>query len=104
MILPSISSPLVIYCLLPSDSGILRFTIHEVKGLAGKPNPYARVLVNGAEKIKTKPMKGNANPKFEKFVEVLVIDKTEVQMRVEIQDAANFASDLLLGSWSTSLT
>lgn len=85
------------------DSGILRFTIHEVKGLSGKPSPYARVLVNGTEKIKSKPMKKNANPKFEKFVEVLVIDKTEVQMRVQIQDSTNFASDVELGSWSSSL-
>lgn len=85
------------------DSGILRFTIHEVKGLSGKPSPYARVLVNGTEKIKTKAMKKNASPKFEKFVEVLVIDKTEVQMRVQIQDSTNFAADVELGSWSSSL-
>lgn len=86
-----------------SNSGILRFTIHEVKGLSGKPSPYARVLVNGTEKIKTKPMKKKANPKFEKFVEVLVIDKTEVQMRVQIQDATSFSTDYELGSWSSSL-
>jgi Ca2+-dependent lipid-binding protein len=85
------------------DSGILRFTIHECKGLAGKPNPYARVLVNGAEKVKSKPMKNNSNPKFEKSVEVLVIDKTEVQIRVQIKDATSFSSDVELASWSSSL-
>lgn len=85
------------------DSGVLRFTIHECKGLDGKPSPYARVLLNGEEKIKTKPMKKNANPKWEKDVEVLVVDMTEVTMRVEVQEASSFASDVSIGSWSSSL-
>jgi Ca2+-dependent lipid-binding protein len=80
-----VSSPLTPLSLCV-DSGILRFTIHECKGLEGKPNAYARVLLNGEEKLKSKPMKKNANPKWEKNVEVLVVDKTEVQMRVEVQD------------------
>jgi Ca2+-dependent lipid-binding protein len=97
-----VSSPLTPLSLCV-DSGILRFTIHECKGLEGKPNAYARVLLNGEEKLKSKPMKKNANPKWEKNVEVLVVDKTEVQMRVEVQDAANFASDVTIGTWSSSL-
>ncbi|KAG2172009.1 hypothetical protein INT43_001486 [Umbelopsis isabellina] len=86
-----------------SNSGILRFTIHECKGLDGKPSAYARVLLNGEEKIKTKPMKKTPNPKWEKNVEMLVVDMTEVSMRVEVQEASSFASDVTIGSWSSSL-
>ncbi|KAI9029637.1 C2 domain-containing protein [Phycomyces nitens] len=87
-----------------SNSGVLRFTIHECRNLGStKLNPYARVLINGAENIKTPVFKRTSNPKFERPGEVVVLDKTEVSIRVEIKDSVSFAEDVTLGVWTAYL-
>ncbi|KAI8389419.1 C2 domain-containing protein [Blakeslea trispora] len=88
----------------PSNSGILRITIHECKYLASKKvNPYAVIKVNGVDRFKTPTFKRTSNPKFEKSHEILVLDKTEVFVRVSIIDAIDFAEDVSLGSWDSYL-
>ncbi|KAF7721951.1 hypothetical protein EC973_003912 [Apophysomyces ossiformis] len=87
-----------------SNSGVLRFTVHECHNLgSNKLCPYARVIINGAEKIKTPVFKYNANPKFERPGEVVVLDKTEVFVRVEIKDSVSFAEDRVIGVWTSYL-
>ncbi|OAD70667.1 hypothetical protein PHYBLDRAFT_115328 [Phycomyces blakesleeanus NRRL 1555(-)] len=87
-----------------SNSGVLRFTIHECRNLGStKLNPYARVMINGAEKIKTPVFKRTSNPKFERPGEVVVLDKTEVSIRVEVKDSVNFAEDVTVGVWTAYL-
>ncbi|KAG0171493.1 hypothetical protein DFQ28_001023 [Apophysomyces sp. BC1034] len=87
-----------------SNSGVLRFTVHECHSLGStKLCPYARVFINSAEKIKTPVFKYNANPKFERPGEVVVLDKTEVSVRVEIKDSVSFAEDRTIGVWTSYL-
>lgn len=66
-------------------------------------NPYALIKINGVEKVKTPVFKRNANPKFERSGEVVVLDRTEVYIRIDIKDSADFAEDSVLGSWTSYL-
>jgi Ca2+-dependent lipid-binding protein len=66
-------------------------------------NPYASIKINGVEKVKSPVFKRTANPKFERSGEVVVLDRTEVYIRVDITDSADFADDTILGSWSSYL-
>lgn len=87
-----------------SNSGILRFTVHECRNLGSmRLNPYVRVLVNGAERIQTPVFRRNPNPKFERPGEVVVLDQTAVHIRVEVKDSISFAEDTTLGVWKSSL-
>ncbi|KAI8391474.1 C2 domain-containing protein [Radiomyces spectabilis] len=83
-----------------SNSGVLRLTVHECRHLGGTTvSPYAVVMINGAEKMTTPVFKRNPNPKFERPVEVVVLDKTEIYLRVLIKDSVAFGEDTLLGVW-----
>ncbi|KAI7866079.1 C2 domain-containing protein [Spinellus fusiger] len=86
---------------IESNSGILRFTVHECRNIgASKVSPYARVMINGVEKMKTPVFKRTPHPKFERPGEVVVLDKTEVNVRIEIKDSISFAEDAILGVWT----
>ncbi|KAI8337582.1 C2 domain-containing protein [Chlamydoabsidia padenii] len=87
-----------------SNSGILRFTVHECRNLrSNKVNPYAIIKINGVEKVKTPVFKRNANPKFERSGEVVVLDRTQVYVHVDIKDSVDFAENSVLGSWTSYL-
>ncbi|KAI9313877.1 C2 domain-containing protein [Dichotomocladium elegans] len=87
-----------------SNSGILRFTVHECRNLESvRLNPYVRVMINGTERIKTPVFKRNANPKFERSGEVVVLDQTAVYIRVEVKDSISFAEDSTVGVWKCYL-
>ncbi|KAG0830248.1 hypothetical protein G6F16_007650 [Rhizopus arrhizus] len=88
-----------------SNSGVLRFTVHECKELnGGKSNdvsPFAVVKVNGQEKLRTNPYKRSINPRWDKSIEIFVIDKTQVNLDVSVLDSN--IDDRLLGNWQSSL-
>ncbi|GAN04893.1 tricalbin [Mucor ambiguus] len=89
----------------PSNSGVLRITIHECKNLGStKINPYALLKINGVDRFETPTFKRTPNPKFERSFEILVLDMTQVYIRVSIIDRINFAGDASLGSWNAYLT
>ncbi|CAO3622319.1 unnamed protein product [Mucor fragilis] len=89
----------------PSNSGVLRITIHECKNLgSNKINPYALLKINGVDRFETPTFKRTSNPKFERSFEILVLDMTQVYIRVSIIDRINFAGDASLGSWNAYLT
>ncbi|KAI8061632.1 hypothetical protein BC940DRAFT_279508 [Gongronella butleri] len=91
---------------LDSNSGVLRFTVHECRNLHGgrtNPNPYAVVKVNGVEKIRTPTFKRTDMPKFERSGEVVVLDRTQVNVSVTIMNNVDFAEDVSLGTWSSAL-
>lgn len=85
---------------------MLRLTVHECQDLAGpaKINPYVRVIVNGHEKIKTSIAWHTHNPAYEKAGEVVVLDKNEVFVRVEVKDWNKVHKDELLGVWTSHLS
>ncbi|KAI8080792.1 C2 domain-containing protein [Gilbertella persicaria] len=100
-----------------SNSGVLRFTVHECKELGGQQksggislpviggkhdiSPYAVVKVNDMERLRTNPFKRSINPRWDKSVELFVTDKTELNLRVDIMDSA--FDDKLLGRWGSKL-
>ncbi|KAI9275987.1 C2 domain-containing protein [Sporodiniella umbellata] len=88
-----------------SNSGVLRFTVHECKDLHGNKSsevsPFAVVKVNGQEKLKTSVYKRNANPRWDKSFEVFVTDKTKLDLDVEILDSN--VDNRVLGRWSSAL-
>ncbi|KAG2225823.1 hypothetical protein INT45_007067, partial [Circinella minor] len=87
-----------------SNSGILRFTVHECRKLGSmRLNPYVRVMINGAERINTPIFKRNPNPKFERSGEVVVLDQTAVFIRVEVKDSISLAEDPVIGVWRSYL-
>lgn len=84
---------------------MLRIIIHECKNLgSNKVNPYALLKINGVDRFETPTFKRTANPKFERPFEILVLDMTQVFIRVSIIDRINFAGDASLGSWDSYLT
>ncbi|PHZ11710.1 uncharacterized protein RHIMIDRAFT_313919 [Rhizopus microsporus ATCC 52813] len=86
----------------PSNSGILRVTVHECRNLGStnKMNPYAAIKINGVDRFQTPTFKHTTNPKFERSFEILVLDKTEVHINVGLIDNLN---QVLLGQWSAYL-
>ncbi|KAF7727699.1 hypothetical protein EC973_007255 [Apophysomyces ossiformis] len=113
-----------------SESGILRFTVHECKeiggavkkgglpGIGGLPvvgglpivgsggsdiDAYAVVRVNGQEKLRTKTFKRSVNPRWDKYVEVFVPDKSQLDLGVNILNEKEFGEDEILGRWSSPL-
>lgn len=104
------------------DSGILRFTVHECKQLNGDSkrssginlpvpiigskediNAYAVIKVNGQERLKTKAFKRSFNPRWDKFVEVFVADKSKLDLGVNIMNSNDFTDDDTLARWRMSL-
>lgn len=88
-----------------SNSGVLRLTIHECRGLvttAKKISPYVRIIVNGIEKHKTSIAKNKIDPKFEDPYEIVVLDKTTFFIRAEVHDSQN--EDKLIGVFTSYLS
>lgn len=81
-------------------------TIHECKnlGISNKMNPFATIKVNGVDRFETPTFKYTANPKFERSYEILVLDRTDVFLRVSITNRIDFAGDTSLGAWNGYLT
>lgn len=102
-----------------SNSGVLRFTVHECKALGGDSsrssgfglpiigkddtNAYAIVKVNGQEKLRTKVFKRSVNPRWDKFIEVFVADKTKLDLGVNVINSKEFVDDEVIGRWRSSL-
>ncbi|CEI96539.1 hypothetical protein RMCBS344292_10698 [Rhizopus microsporus] len=86
-----------------SNSGILRFSVHECKELVGKSDisPYAVVKINGQERLRTNPFKRSVNPRWDKSVELFVTDKTSLNLDVEIRDDS--IDNRILGRWQSTL-
>lgn len=87
----------------------MRFTIHGCqeldpsKSMIGQYNPYAVLLVSGIEKWKTKSIKRTNNPTWEKSFEMLIVDKSQVNLAVKIKDEREFSEHPTVGSWSMPL-
>ncbi|CAO3622085.1 unnamed protein product [Mucor fragilis] len=100
-----------------SNSGVLRFTVHECKELGGNQksggisipvigsksdiSPYAVVKVNDVERLRTNPFKRSINPRWDKQVELFVTDKTQLNLRVNVLDSS--FDERLLGRWDAKL-
>lgn len=96
------------------DSGILRFYVHECKQLGGDRkaafgllkadcSAYAVIKVNGHEKLRSKPFKRSFNPTWNKYVDVFVPDRNNMDLGVTVWDSNEFADDTLMGRWNSSL-
>ncbi|CEP18279.1 hypothetical protein [Parasitella parasitica] len=100
-----------------SNSGVLRFTVHECKELGGQQknsgisipvigsksdiSPYAVVKVNDVERLRTNPFKRSINPRWDKQIELFVTDKTQLNLRVNVLDSS--FDERLLGRWDAKL-
>ncbi|CDS11701.1 hypothetical protein LRAMOSA03964 [Lichtheimia ramosa] len=89
-----------------SNSAVLRLTVHECQGLVGSSrrlNPFVRVMVNGKQILRTSVAWHNTSPHYESSGETVVLDKSEVFVRVEVKDWRKVHDDTLLGVWTASL-
>lgn len=100
-----------------SNTGILRFTVHECTDLGSKGggigvpllgggalNAYAKVKVNGKEALRTKTYKRSNSPRWNKYVEVFVADKTRLNLIVDILENKEFGDDSIIATWNSTLT
>ncbi|ORX55786.1 hypothetical protein DM01DRAFT_1321135 [Hesseltinella vesiculosa] len=97
-----------------SNSGILRFSVLDCQELGGGTkkgafgllksdiDSYAVVTINGREKLRTKTFKRSANPTWNKFVDVFVANKDEVDISVTVWNANEFTDDTVMGRWNAS--
>lgn len=69
----------------------------------GDVNAYAIVKVNGQEKLRTATFKRSVNPRWNKFVEIFVADKSNMNLDVTIMNSVDFGDDTVLGRWTSSL-
>ncbi|CAO0794357.1 unnamed protein product [Mucor circinelloides] len=69
----------------------------------GDVNAYAVVKVNGQEKLRTATFKRSVNPRWNKFIEVFVADKSSLNLDVTIMNSVDFGDDTVLGRWTSSL-
>lgn len=88
------------------DSAVLRLTVHECQGLVGPPrlSPFVRVMVNGKQILRTSVAWHKTNPHYESSGETVVLDKSEVFVRVEVKDWRKVHDDTLLGVWTAPLS
>ncbi|GAA5810280.1 hypothetical protein MFLAVUS_003700 [Mucor flavus] len=102
-----------------SNSGVVRFSVLDCKdiggaitgkkgvipiiGSGGNVDAYAIVKVNGQVKLRTNTFKRSVNPRWNKFVEFFVADKSNMNLEVTIMNAVDFGDDTVLGTWSSSL-
>jgi Ca2+-dependent lipid-binding protein len=100
-----------------SNSGILRFTVHECTDLGGRGggigvpllsggsvSTFAKLKINGKEALRTKTYKRSKNPRWDKFVEVFVADKTKVNLSIDVIESKEFADDSVIATWKSTLT
>ncbi|KAI9485787.1 MAG: C2 domain-containing protein [Benjaminiella poitrasii] len=67
-------------------------------------NAYAIFKVNGQEKLRTAPFKRSQSPRWNKFIEIFVADKANVQLDVILMNSVDFGDDTVLACWTSSLT
>ncbi|BFZ55473.1 Tricalbin-2 [Savitreella phatthalungensis] len=70
-----------------SSSGIVRFTVHQAKNIAGGKNisAFASLLLNAKEVAKTPKMKNTHNPVWDFSKEMLVTDKDKCVLGVQLR-------------------
>ncbi|KAI8374245.1 uncharacterized protein BYT42DRAFT_575688 [Radiomyces spectabilis] len=86
-----------------SNSGILRLIVHECRGLGtARLTTRVHVIVNGTEKFKTATVKRTSAPHYETPGEMVVLDKTEVYIRIELQECSG-KEEVVLGVWTSYL-
>ncbi|KAI8099043.1 C2 domain-containing protein [Halteromyces radiatus] len=86
-----------------SNSGILRLTIHGCRNLENaRGNTFVRVIVNGTEKLKTNTIKRTAEPLYAHAQELVILDKTDVHMRVEVRQVGTTQKESILVGTLTS--
>ncbi|KAI9008912.1 C2 domain-containing protein [Phycomyces nitens] len=100
-----------------SNSGVLRFMVHECKELGsekkggfGLPlvggsdtDAYAVFKVNGVEKLRTMVFKRSVNPRWFKWVEIFVADKTKLDLSVHVMNSKEFSDDECIGRFESRL-
>ncbi|KAI9311202.1 C2 domain-containing protein [Dichotomocladium elegans] len=88
-----------------SNSAVLRLTVHECHGLpeSSTSSPYARVIVNGREIMTTSVAWDKQHPVYEKSAETVVLEKSEVFVRVEVKNRSKVHHDTVIGVWTSSL-
>ncbi|CEP18365.1 hypothetical protein [Parasitella parasitica] len=69
----------------------------------GDVNAYAIVKANGQEKLRTATFKRSVNPRWNKFIEIFVADKSSLNLEVVVMNSTDFGEDTVLGRWTSSL-
>lgn len=87
-----------------SNAGIVRFTLHQAKGLSsGKNiNPYGILTMDSKQVAKSPKMKRTQNPVWDFSKEILVTDKAKCVLGVQIR-TDELGGDQLLGAHSIKL-
>ncbi|KAI9309463.1 C2 domain-containing protein [Cunninghamella echinulata] len=89
---------------IESNSGILRLNVPECRNLnESRPNTYVRVIVNGKEKFKTKVIKRSSDPVYAHTEEFVILDKSDVLLRLEVRNVDKKQKDTLIGVHTTQL-
>ncbi|TGZ80655.1 tricalbin [Ascodesmis nigricans] len=92
-----------------SNSGIVRFTVSQCKELdsdksmVGQLSPYAVMSLNGKTIHRTKTVKRNNAPAWEESHEILVTNRNQCKLGIQIKDDRDLLADPLLGSYQLSL-
>ncbi|KAK6843007.1 C2 domain-containing protein [Apiospora arundinis] len=93
-----------------TNTGILRFTLHQAKDLDGTKsmvgllNPYAALLLNGKEIHHTKKLKRTNNPIWDDgYKEILISDRKNAKLGIAIKDDRDLAGDQLVGTYQIKL-
>lgn len=89
-----------------SNTGIARFTVEQAKDLDGSKsligtlNPYAVLLLNGKEVLKTRKLKRTNAPIWDNgSKELLITDRKAARLGLVIKDDRDIASDPILGTY-----
>lgn len=92
-----------------SNSGIVRFTIHQAKDLdasksmVGLLSPYSQMILNNRTVHTTKTMKRKNDPVWEESHEMLVTNRKACKLGVVIKDERGFVDDPILGKYQIKL-
>jgi Ca2+-dependent lipid-binding protein len=92
-----------------SNSGIVRFTIHQAKDLdasksmVGLLSPYSQMMLNNRAVHTTKTMKRKNDPVWEESYEMLVTNRKACKLGVVIKDERGFVDDPILGKYQIKL-
>ncbi|KND94987.1 Uncharacterized protein PYUK71.03c [Tolypocladium ophioglossoides CBS 100239] len=95
---------------LPSNQGILRFTVEQAKDLDGTKslvgllNPYAVMFLNSKKVHQTKKLKRTNNPIWDNgSKEILITDRKKAKLGVTIKDERELTGDQGLGKYQIKL-
>lgn len=92
-----------------TNSGIVRFTVHQAKDLdykksmVGQLSPYVEYQLNGKTVHKSKKMKRTNNPVWEESFELLVTDKKNCTLGVRVLDDRGLTADPCVGTYTIKL-